>query len=84
VAEALKRKIEDSERERKELAGIRTIARERAKTASLHNRKLRDCRVHLDTRDKRAEDSTLFIVEGDSAAGSLTACRDVQTQPSSP
>jgi topoisomerase-4 subunit B len=80
VAEALKRKIEDSERERKELAGIRTIARERAKTASLHNRKLRDCRVHLDTRDKRAEDSTLFIVEGDSAAGSLTACRDVQTQ----
>jgi topoisomerase-4 subunit B len=80
VAEALKRKIEDSERERKELAGIRTLARERAKTASLHNRKLRDCRVHLDTRDKRAEASTLFIVEGDSAAGSLTACRDVQTQ----
>jgi topoisomerase-4 subunit B len=80
VAEALKRKIEDSERERKELAGIRTLARERAKKASLHNRKLRDCRVHLDTRDKRAEASTLFIVEGDSAAGSLTACRDVQTQ----
>ncbi len=80
AAEALKRKIDDSERERKELSGIRNLARERAKKASLHNRKLRDCRVHLDTKDKRAEDSTLFIVEGDSAAGSLTACRDVQTQ----
>ena len=79
-AEALKRKIEDSERERKELSGIRNLARERAKKASLHNRKLRDCRVHLDSKDKRAEDSTLFIVEGDSASGSLTACRDVQTQ----
>lgn len=80
TAEALKRKIEDSERERKELAGIRNIARERAKKASLHNRKLRDCRVHLDSKDKRAEQSTLFIVEGDSASGSLTSCRDVQTQ----
>lgn len=80
ASEALKRKIEDSERERKELSGIRNLARERAKKASLHNRKLRDCRVHLDSKDKRAEDSTLFIVEGDSASGSLTACRDVQTQ----
>lgn len=80
TAEAIKRKIEESERERKELAGIRNIARERAKKASLHNRKLRDCRVHLDSKDKRAEESTLFIVEGDSASGSLTSCRDVQTQ----
>ena len=80
AADAMKRKIEDSERERKELSGIRNLARERAKKASLHNRKLRDCRVHLDSKDKRAEDSSLFIVEGDSAAGSLTSCRDVQTQ----
>ncbi len=80
AAQAIKQKIEESERERKELAGIRNLARERAKKASLHNRKLRDCRVHLDSKDKRAEDSTLFIVEGDSAAGSLTSCRDVQTQ----
>ena len=80
AADALKRKIEESERERKELSGIRNLARERAKKASLHNRKLRDCRVHLDSKDKRAEASTIFIVEGDSASGSLTSCRDVQTQ----
>ena len=84
TAEALKRKLEDNERERKELAGIRSLTRERAKKASLHNRKLRDCRLHLGDRNAAgqpdADQSTLFIVEGDSAAGSLTACRDVQTQ----
>ncbi len=80
TADAILRRIQESEHERKELAGIRSIARERAKKASLHNRKLRDCRLHLGDKNERSEGSSLFIVEGDSAAGSLTACRDVQTQ----
>ncbi len=80
TAEALLAKIQESEHERKELAGIRSLARERGKKASLHNRKLRDCRLHLGEKDVRSDASTLFIVEGDSASGSLTACRDVQTQ----
>ncbi len=80
TADALIKRIQESEHERKELAGIRNLARERAKKASLHNRKLRDCRLHLGDKDERSEDSVIFIVEGDSAAGSLTACRNVLTQ----
>ncbi|MDO5105727.1 DNA topoisomerase IV subunit B [Capnocytophaga sp.] len=81
VAESIKRKIEQAERERKELAGIRKLARDRAKKASLHNRKLRDCRIHLtDAKNERSLESTLFITEGDSASGSITKSRDVNTQ----
>lgn len=81
VAETLEKKIRQSEKERKELSGIRKIARDRAKKSSLHNKKLRDCRVHLtDLKDERAENSTLFITEGDSASGSITKSRDVNTQ----
>jgi topoisomerase-4 subunit B len=81
TAEKLLRKILQAERERKELSGIRKLAKERAKKASLHNKKLRDCRVHLDNlkNDRRLE-STLFITEGDSASGSITKSRDVNTQ----
>ena len=81
VADALLRKILQAERERKELSGIRKLARDRAKKASLHNKKLRDCRVHLtDTKNPRSLESTLFITEGDSASGSITKSRDVNTQ----
>lgn len=82
VAEVLQQRILSNERERKELSGIRKLARERAKKASLHNRKLRDCRVHLtDTKkDDRKLATTLFITEGDSASGSITKSRDVETQ----
>jgi topoisomerase-4 subunit B len=79
-ADALLEKIQRSERERKELKGIQKIARERAKKSKVHNRKLRDCRVHLNTKDKNRFNSTLFITEGDSASGSITKARDVQTQ----
>ncbi|HEX2617840.1 MAG TPA: ATP-binding protein, partial [Flavobacteriales bacterium] len=79
---ALQSKILESERERKELSGIRKLARERAKKASLHNRKLRDCRIHLSDpkNDPRKQESTLFITEGDSASGSITKSRDVNLQ----
>ena len=81
VADALLRKILQAERERKELSGIRKLAKERAKKASLHNKKLRDCRVHLtDAKNPRSLESTLFITEGDSASGSITKSRDVNTQ----
>ncbi|SCY79733.1 DNA topoisomerase IV subunit B [Flavobacterium caeni] len=81
VADALLRKILQAERERKELSGIRKLARDRAKKASLHNKKLRDCRVHLtDTKNPKSLESTLFITEGDSASGSITKSRDVNTQ----
>ena len=81
TAEKLQRKILQAERERKELSGIRKLARERAKKASLHNKKLRDCRVHLmDMKNERRLESTLFITEGDSASGSITKSRDVNSQ----
>ena len=81
TAEKLQRKILQAERERTELSGIRKLAKERAKKASLHNKKLRDCRVHLtDSKKERNLESTLFITEGDSASGSITKSRDVNTQ----
>ena len=81
TAEKLQRKIMQAERERKELSGIRKLAKERAKKASLHNKKLRDCRVHLgDMKSEQRLQSTLFITEGDSASGSITKSRDVNTQ----
>ena len=81
AAEKIQRKILQAERERKELSGIRKLAKDRAKKASLHNKKLRDCRVHFgDTKNERNLESTLFITEGDSASGSITKSRDVNTQ----
>ncbi|MDT8411218.1 MAG: DNA topoisomerase IV subunit B [Vicingaceae bacterium] len=82
VAESLQRKILQSERERKDMAGIKQLAKKRAKDASLHNKKLRDCRLHYnDTKDnERKVETTLFITEGDSASGSITKSRDVNTQ----
>ncbi|MGB3776703.1 MAG: DNA topoisomerase IV subunit B [Leeuwenhoekiella sp.] len=81
TAEQLQRKILQAERERKDLSGIRKLAKDRAKKASLHNKKLRDCRIHLvDSKKERNLESTLFITEGDSASGSITKSRDVNTQ----
>jgi len=81
TADLLLRKILQAERERKELSGIRKLAKDRAKKSSLHNKKLRDCRVHLtDSKNPKSLESTLFITEGDSASGSITKSRDVNTQ----
>lgn len=81
IAEKLQRKILAAERERKELSGIRKLAKDRAKKANLHNKKLRDCRIHFgDNKKERNLESTLFITEGDSASGSITKSRDVNTQ----
>ena len=81
VAEVIENKIKDSERERKAMAGITKLARERAKKANLHNRKLRDCKIHFnDVKNDRKEESSIFITEGDSASGSITKSRDVLTQ----
>ena len=81
VAEVLEGKIKESERERKAMAGVTKLARERAKKANLHNRKLRDCRIHFsDVKNNRKEESCIFITEGDSASGSITKSRDVNTQ----
>ncbi|MCK5057454.1 MAG: type IIA DNA topoisomerase subunit B, partial [Candidatus Aminicenantes bacterium] len=80
TAELLLQKIQTSERERKAMAGIKKLARERAKKVSLHNKKLRDCRIHYNSNDEQRRESTLFITEGDSASGSITKSRNVQTQ----
>ena len=81
VADVLENKVRESEHERKAMAGVTKLARERAKKANLHNRKLRDCRIHYsDTKDDRKEESSIFITEGDSASGSITKSRDVNTQ----
>jgi len=80
IAKLLQEKIVANEKERKEISGIQKAARESARKAKVHNKKLRDCRIHLDTKDKQREESTLFITEGDSASGSITKSRDVNTQ----
>jgi topoisomerase-4 subunit B len=80
TARILLQKIQDSEKERKAISSIQKLAKERAKKVSLHNKKLRDCRIHFNTNDARKLDSTIFITEGDSASGSITKSRDVETQ----
>ena len=80
AAEAIQKRILMAERERKDMKGIQKLARERSRQAKVHNKKLRDCRIHFDTKHKRREESTIFITEGDSASGSITKSRDVETQ----
>ncbi len=81
ITEVIESKIKESEHERKAMAGVTKLARERAKKANLHNRKLRDCRIHFsDAKNERKEESSIFITEGDSASGSITKSRDVNTQ----
>jgi len=80
VAQALLTKIQANEKERKDISGIQKLARESARKAKVHNKKLRDCRIHFDSKDKQRDLSTLFITEGDSASGSITKSRDVNTQ----
>lgn len=80
VAEVLLRRIQESERERKAISGIKQLAKQRAKKSSLHNKKLRDCRIHYNSNDNRKDESCIFITEGDSASGSITKSRDVNTQ----
>lgn len=80
ISEVLLRRIVESERERKAIAGIKKIAKQRAKKVSVHNKKLRDCRVHFNDNNERNEESSIFITEGDSASGSITKSRDVNTQ----
>ena len=80
AAEAIQKRILLAERERKDMKGIQKLARERSRQAKVHNKKLRDCRIHFDSKHKRREESTIFITEGDSASGSITKSRDVETQ----
>jgi topoisomerase-4 subunit B len=80
TAESIQKRILAAERERKDMKGIQKLARERSRQAKVHNKKLRDCRIHLDSKHKRREESTIFLTEGDSASGSITKSRDVETQ----
>jgi topoisomerase-4 subunit B len=80
TAEQLLKRIVESERERKAISGVKKLAKQRAKKANLHNKKLRDCRIHFNSKDERKEESSIFITEGDSASGSITKSRDVNTQ----